>query len=189
MVTAHNPKSTEITPGPLATWLERAILGALFLFVIAAPNSIAAAQTAWLLGLLFWVLRFTVWPRPKLERTPLDYPMFAFFLLTGLSSFLSYAPIVSIGKLHAACLFTIVYLFAENVRSPRVLRSLVLVLIASCMVNVFYTFGQYAFGRGVKVYGVAANSPLSDSVLRHPLADAKLGVRAGLEPIPILSGD
>src|SRR5437660_8855332 len=161
-------------------YLERATLGTLFLFVIAAPNSIAAAQTAWLLGLLFWVLRFTVWPRPKLDRTPLDYPMFGFFLLTGLSSFLSYAPIVSIGKLHAACLFTIVYLFAENIRSPTVLRALVIVLIASCMVNVFYTFGQYAFGRGVKVYGVAANSPLSD---------AKRVSRAKIEPIPILSGD
>ena len=82
-----------------------------------------------MLGLLFWVLRFTVWPRPKVERTPLDYPMFGFFLLTGLSSFLSYTPIVSIGKLRAACLFTIVYLFAENVCSARVLRALVIVLI------------------------------------------------------------
>ena len=173
-------ESTRPNSGPLARWLERTVLGALFLFVVAAPHSIAATQAAWLLGLLFWILRLAVWPRPKLERTPLDYPMFGFFLLTSLSSFLSYTPTVSIGKLHAACLFTIVYLFAENVCSPRVLRSLVLVLIASCMVNVFYTFGQYAFGRGVKVYGVAANSPLSD---------AKRVSRAKIEPIPILSGD
>jgi O-antigen ligase len=183
------PKSARIDAGSPAVYLERAILGTLFLFVIAAPNSIAAGQTAWLLGMLFWVLRFTVWPRPQLQRTPLDYPLFAFFLLTGVSSFLSYEPMVSIGKLRAACLFTIAYLFAENVCSPRVLRALVIVLVASCMVNVFYTFGQYAFGRGVKVLGVAANSPLSDSVLRHPLSDAKLGVRPGPEPIPILSGD
>ena len=72
MRTAHKLKSKEIIPGPLATGLERAILGTLFLFVIAAPNSIAATQSAWFLGLLFWVLRFTVWPRSKLERTPLD---------------------------------------------------------------------------------------------------------------------
>ena len=173
-------KSTATNTNPLAVWLERATLGALFLFVVAAPNSIAATQTAWMLGLLFWVLRLVVWPRPKLERTPLDYPMFGFFLLTGLSSFLSYTPVVSIGKLRAACLFTIVYLFAENVRSRRVLRALVFVLLASCMVNVLYTFGEYAFGRGVKVYGVAANSPLSD---------AKRISRAKIEPIPILSGD
>jgi len=161
-------------------WLERATLGFLFLFVIAAPNSIAATQTAWMLGLLFWVLRFTVWPRPKVDRTPLDYPMFGFFVLTGLAAFLSYEPIVSIGKLRQASLFTIVYLFAENVRSRRILRALVIVLIASCMVNVIYTFGQYAFGSGVKVYGVSANSPLSD---------AKRVSRAKIETIPILSGD
>lgn len=147
---------------------------------MAAPNSIAATQIAWMLGLLFWVLRFTVWPRPRLERTPLDYPVFGFFLLTGLSSFLSYTPTISIGKLRAACLFTIVYLFAENVRSHRVLRLLVFVLLAACMVSVLYTFGEYAFGRGVKVYGVAANSPLSD---------ARRVSRARIEPIPILSGD
>ena len=67
-----------ITPGPLGVWLERAILAAMVLFVVAAPNSIAATQTAWMLGLLFWLLRFLVWPRPKLYRTPIDYPMFAF---------------------------------------------------------------------------------------------------------------
>ena len=161
-------------------WLERATLVALFLFVMAAPNSIAATQTAWMLGLLFWVLRFTVWPRPKVDRTPLDYPMFGFFVLTGLAAFLSYEPVVSIGKLRGASLFTIVYLFAENVRTRRVLRALVIVLVASCMVNVFYTFGQYAFGSGVKVYGVSPNSPLNT---------AKLVSRAKVETIPILSGD
>jgi len=76
----------EIKPGPLGIWLERAILAMMFLFVIAAPNSIAAGQTAWMLGLLFWVLRFLVFPRPRLYRTPIDYPMFAFFLLSGISS-------------------------------------------------------------------------------------------------------
>ena len=182
MTAAQNRKSgsREIAAGPLALWLERAILGALFLFVVAAPNSIAAAQTAWMLGLLFWGLRFAVWPRPKLDRTPLDYPMFGFFVLTGLSAFLSYEPVVSIGKLRAASLFTIVYLFAENVRTRRVLRALVIVLIASCTVNVLYTCGQYAFGRGVKVYGVSPNSPLSD---------ARLVSRTKVETIPILSGD
>jgi O-antigen ligase len=182
MTTVQNarPRSTEITPGPLGIWLERAILGAVFLFVIAAPNSIAATQAAWFLGLVFWVVRLLVWPKPTLYRTPLDYPMFGFFLLTGLSAFLSYEPGVSIGKLRGACLFTIVYLFAENVRSPKVLRALAIVLVASCMVSVLYTFGQYAFGRGVKVYGVSAGSPLSD---------AKLVSRERIQTIPILAGD
>ena len=182
MITAQNTRSRsrEITPGPLGLWLERALVGTLFLFVIAAPNSIAATQAAWFLGLVFWVLRFAVWPRPKLDRTPLDYPMFGFFLLSSLSSFLSYSPIISIGKLRAACLFTIVYLFAENVRSRRLLRALAIALIAACMVNVFYTFAEYAMGRGVKVYEVTANSPLNS---------AQLVSRERIQPIPILSGD
>ena len=166
--------------GPVALWLERAILGALFLFVVFAPNSIAFTQSAWFAGLLFWTLRFAVWPRPRLNRTPLDYVLFGFFLLTALSSFLSYEPIVSIGKLRQAALFTIVYLFAENLRSTSFLRILVSVLIAASTVNVLYTFGQYAFGRGVKVYGVSSHSPLTM---------AQLVTRRNSQAMPVLSGD
>src|SRR5438876_6681962 len=156
----------EITPGPLGLWLERGIIATLFLFVIAAPNSIAATQTAWLLGLLLWALRLFIWPRPKLHRTPLDYALLSFFILTGVSSFLSYEPMVSIGKLRAASLFTIIYLFAENVPSLRVARALAFALIAACMVNVFYTAGQRLRGRGVKVYGVSEESPLYKAGVR-----------------------
>ena len=171
--------SSEMTSGP-SRFLDGAIITALFIFVIAAPNSIAAAQSGWALGLLFWVLRLTIWPRPKLNRTPVDYVLFGFFILSGVAAFLSYEPMVSIGKLRQASLFTIVYLFAQNVRSPRVLRALTILLIASCMVSVLYTFGQYAFGRGVKVYGVEANSPLSA---------AKFVTRSHIDNAPILSGD
>ena len=178
----QNPtsKSREIAAGPLGLWLERAILGALFLFVIAAPTSIAGAQTAWLLGMLFWVLRLTVWPRPKVYRTPIDYAMLGFFILTGISSLLSYEPMVSIGKLRAASLFTIVYLVAQNIRSARVLRTLALLLIAACVVSAFYTFGLYALGRGVKVYEVRPDSPLSA---------ARLAAPPEIKAMPILAGD
>ena len=159
--------------------MERAILATIFLFVVAAPNSIAATQTAWLLGLLCWLLRFFVWPRPRLYRTPIDYPMFGFFLLTGLSAFLSYEPTVSIGKLRAASLFTIVYFVAENVVAPRILRLLVIILIAATMVNVLFVFGQLAVGRGITVYGVSQQSPLRD---------ARMISRTHNQPIPILDG-
>ncbi|MDQ2976949.1 MAG: hypothetical protein M3R69_16255, partial [Acidobacteriota bacterium] len=89
--------------------LDGAILAFLFLFAAAAPNSIAATQTAWLIGMLLWLVRFAFRPRPKLYRTPVDYLVFGFFILTGLSALLSYEPMVSIGKLRAASLFTIIY--------------------------------------------------------------------------------
>jgi len=173
-------QSKEPKPGPLGIWLERAILAFLFLFVIAAPNSIAATQTAWLMGMLFCVLRFLVWPRPKLYRTPIDYPIFAFFLLTGLSSILSYEPSVSFGKMRAASLFLIVYFVAENIFSLRILRLLVIVLIAATMVNVFFVFGQLAVGRGITVYGVSQQSPL---------LDARMVSRTHNQPVPIVDGD
>jgi O-antigen ligase len=179
-LTSTSRSSREIEPGPLGLWLERGILATLFLFAFAAPLSIAAAQFAWALGLLFWLMRFFVWPRPQLHRTSLDYAMFAFFILTGVSSFLSYEPMVSIGKLRAAMLFTIAYLFAENVRSMRLLRVLVVVLIAAASLTTLFVFGQYALGRGVKVYGVRADSPLKA---------AQFVKRPKNDPAPIMDGD
>src|SRR5258705_3142915 len=159
-------RSTVESKSQAAEVLDWAIVAFLFLFAAAAPISIAATQSAWLIGMVLWLARFAFRPRPKLYRTPIDYLILGFFILTGLSSFLSYEPMVSIGKLRAASLFTIVYLFAENVPSLRVIRLLALTLICACMVSVFYTAGERLLGRAVKVYGVAENSPLYKAGIR-----------------------
>ncbi|HET6670512.1 MAG TPA: O-antigen ligase family protein [Pyrinomonadaceae bacterium] len=164
----------------IALWLDRLVIGCLFLFAIAAPHSIAATQTAWLLGMMFWVVRFAFYPRPRLTRTPVDYALIGFFILTGLSSFFSYEPFVSIGKLRAASLFTIVYLFAQNVPSRRIVRLLVLVVIASFTVNVCFTIAERVWGRGIKVQGVTTTSPLAAAVFKN---------RRIITPTPVLSGD
>jgi O-antigen ligase len=140
--------------------LERATLACLFLLAAAAPHSIAGTQTAWLLAMLFWVARLAVRPRPALFRTPVDPWLLGFFVLTFLTALTSYNPDVSIGKLRAASLFTIVYVTAENVRDPKVMRALVLTLVASCAVGLVHTFGVYARGHGVKVRALASDSPL-----------------------------
>src|SRR5215213_10242337 len=141
-------------------WLERATLACLFLYAAAAPHSIAVTQTAWLLSMLFWVARAFVRPRPRLFRTPVDSWLLGFFVLTFLTALTSYNPEVSIGKLRAASLFTVVYVVAQNVREPRVMRALVLTLVASCALGLVHTFGVYARGRGVKLQALSAESPL-----------------------------
>ncbi|HSS22737.1 MAG TPA: O-antigen ligase family protein [Pyrinomonadaceae bacterium] len=146
--------------------LDAGIIAFLFIFAFAAPNSIAATQTAWLVGLVLWLVRLVIRPRPKVFRTPIDYLLLGFFLLTIVSSILSYEPMVSIGKLRAASLFTIIYLFAENVRSLRIARLLGIALLAACMVNVLFTVGERLVGRAVKVNGVAQNSPLYEAGIR-----------------------
>ena len=107
-----------------------------------------------------WAARLLVRPRPELFRTPVDAWLLGFFVLTFLTALTSYDPDVSIGKLRAASLFTVVYVAAETVRSKRVLRALALTLVASCAVGLVHTFGAYARGRGVKIRALAADSPL-----------------------------
>src|SRR5215217_3064605 len=122
-------------PMQISTRLEHAIIACLFLIAVFAPHSIAITQTAWLLGMAFWVARFAFYPRPKLFRSPVDYALVGFFVISGVSGIFSYNPIMSIGKMRAASLFTIGYLLAQNVRSLRLVRLLALTLIASCILN------------------------------------------------------
>ena len=164
----------------ISTALDRAIIGCLFLIALFAPHSIAATQAAWMLGMVLWGARLAVFPRPKLFRSPVDYVLLGFFVLSGISALFSYNPIMSIGKMRAASLFTIVYLVSQNVRSWREVRLLALTLIASCMINVFLTAGQLAIGKGVKVEGVTPSSPL---------AKALFHTRTVAKATPIVDGD
>jgi len=173
-------QTSQISNRGLSWWCERAIIGCIFLIAVFAPHSIAATQTFWLLGLLFWVLRLALRLRPKLFRTPVDYWLLGFFVLSGVSGVFSYSPIVSIGKMRGASLFTIVYLVAQNVRRLRLAHVLALALIGSCMINVLLTAGEFAFGRGVKVHGVSAESPLAKAIFH---------TRTVQQPTPIVDGD
>lgn len=164
----------------ISTWLDRAIIGCLFLIAVFAPHSIAITQAAWLLGLACWVARFACYPRPKLFRSPVDYALVGFFVLSGVSGIFSYNPVMSIGKMRAASLFTIVYLLSQNIRSLKLAKLLALTLIGSCMVNVLLTAGQLAIGKGVKVQGVAPSSPLAKAVFR---------TRSVTQPASIVNGD
>ena len=160
--------------------ISNGILVCIFGIALFAPHSVAVTQTAWLIGMALWVARFAFYPRPSLHRSPIDYAMLGFFILSGISATFSYNPIMSIGKMRAASLFTIVYLVSQNINTLRIVRLLALTLIGSCMVNVFLTAGQFAIGKGVKVYGVMPASPLAKAVFR---------TRSVTQPTPIVNGD
>jgi len=160
--------------------ISNAIIISVFSIAVFAPHSVALTQTAWLIGMALWVARFAFFPRPTLHRSPLDYALLGFFVLSGISAVFSYNPFMSIGKMRAASLFTIVYLVSQNVNSLRLVRLLAFTLIGSCMVNVLLTAGQFAIGKGVKVQGVMPDSPLSKAVFR---------TRTVTQPTPIRNGD
>lgn len=173
-------QTLQMSNRPILSWLEHAIAGCIFLIAVFAPHSIAATQIFWLVGLVLWVSRFVFYPRPKLFRSPVDYWLLGFFVLSGVSGVFSYTPIMSIGKMRAASLFTIFYLVAQNIRSLKLAHVLALTLIGSCMANVLFTAGQFALGRGVKVQGVSAESPLAKAVFH---------TRTVIQPTPIVNGD
>ncbi len=174
---ASELRSTPFSRHRFVSGLDRAIIAWLFVMAAAAPHSIAATQIAWMCGMLLWVVRLVL--RPRFHRTPIDYALAAFMLLTVISAFTSYAPDISTGKLRAASLFTIIYLVAENVQTRRVLRLLALVLIASCMVNVVYTIVERAVGSGIKVTGVSATSPLASAVFHGANGQPVTGIQSG----------
>ena len=98
----------------IALWLERLAFGSLILMALSAPHSIAATQVSWLLGMIFWVSRYFVMPRPKFVRTSLFAPFVAFFGWTVLSSIFSYAP--DIFDRQASKCFTLSYfLFSRSI--------------------------------------------------------------------------
>ena len=82
--------------------------------------------------------------------------------------------------MRAAGLFTIVYLISQNIRTLAMVRLLAIALIASCLVNVLWTAGQLAMGRGVKVQGVSTESALSKAIFQ---------TRTVKQPTPIVAGD
>ena len=159
--------------------IENGVIGCLFLIAMFAPHSIAVTQTAWLVGMALWLLRFAIYPRPQLFRSPVDFVLIGFFVLSGISGVFSYNPIMSIGKMRAASLFTIVYLVSQNAPSLRTVRWLAFVLIGSCMVDVLWTAGGLALGRGVKVQGVSAESPLAKAVFHTRMVKNATPIRDG----------
>ncbi len=145
--------------------LERAAFACLILLAISVPHSIAATQTAWLLGMLLTVARLAISPRPKLKLGPVDVALWAFFLWTVISALMSYDQPTSLDKLRGAAVFLLVYFVRLNVRSVRAAVLVVGFLIVSCMVNVLWVPIERAIGRGVEIHGVRPESPLAKARL------------------------
>jgi len=149
------------TDGAAARILDRIAFGSLILLAIGAPHSIAVTQGAWLLGMTAFVIRLFFKPRPDLRFSAVGIGLLALFGWTAVSSIFSYEPAISINKLRATSVL-LIFLYALNViRNRRAVHLIAFTLIGSCMVAVAWTPIQKLIGRGVQVYQVSANSPLT----------------------------
>lgn len=159
-------------PSATLRFLDRGLAAALFLLALSAPISIAATQTAWALAILFWIIRAVV-VRPSFQKQGLDLALLAFVGLSIVSSAFSYEREVSLRKLVAVSLVTIVYLVSSNVRNTKMLWRMVGVLLLAGVVTVAYSLTTLAVGKNLKVTRLAADSPLrtagveeNDTILR-----------------------
>ena len=153
------------TSNRAVAWLERTAFVFLILMAIFAPHSIAATQTAWLIGMAAWIVRLFFRPRVQFRFTWLDAALWGFFAWSVLTSLTSYAPDISINKLRGAAIFLIFYFVYYNVRSRGAAHLVAFALIASCMINVLWMPVQRLIGRGVEIHGVAEAGPLRKALL------------------------
>ncbi|HVE59961.1 MAG TPA: O-antigen ligase family protein [Pyrinomonadaceae bacterium] len=142
-----------LTTGSKAVlWLERTAFIFLTVMILFAPHSIAVTQSAWLIGMLAWVIRLFFKPRVKFKLTAIDYALWSFFAWSVVSSIFSYAPDISLDKLRGVSLFLIFYFVYNNLRTIRAAKFLAFALIFSAMFAVLWTPVERVIGRGVEIY-------------------------------------
>lgn len=151
-----------------ARFLDRVAFFFLALMILSAPHSIAATQTAWLIGMLAWIARLIVRPRPKLRVGYVGIGLLVLFVWSVISAAFSYEPAISLDKLRAVAVLLIFFFVFNLLRNAKAVYFLAFLLIGSCMVNVTWTPIQKFMGQGVEVH----------SVLPHGLL-GKLGVVDG----------
>lgn len=146
--------------GRLERLFERATVAMLALFVVAAPHSIAATQTAFVLGCVLWAGRMIAGRRLVVARTSIDLPLALFVGWTIVSVATSLDPAWSLGRLRGVALCLVLYLFASNIPSRRVAWMLSLALGLSVIGNLWLTYWQRVEGRGLEIVSMQPRSPL-----------------------------
>ncbi|MCS6803567.1 MAG: O-antigen ligase family protein [Acidobacteriota bacterium] len=138
----------------------------LALFCVFAPHSIALSQMAFFTSLALWILHLIWRRRAPVPWSVLDRPILAFVGFTLLSAIFSYEPAVSVRKLASVSLVLLFFLVTRQVRAARSARTLVVLMVASCLVNVGYVFWQKFAGHGLKIVQMSVDSPLGAAGLR-----------------------
>ena len=152
-------KDAAVEPGSsshrVQTIAQSAIIFSLLIYAIFAPHSIAITQAAYVIGMVAWGVEIIATRNYRKPRTPIDIAVFGFFTCSVISSFLSYELLTSVKGLRSPAFFLAFYFVFNNVKSLRMARVLALLLVSSCMVNVLYSAGQIAVGRGLRIDAIS----------------------------------
>ena len=107
-----------------------------------------------------WGIQLLVRRPIKGPNTPIDIALFGFFACCTVSAFFSYYPMGSLDGLRSQAFFLAFYFVSGRIRSLRAARLLALAIVASCIINVAYSAGRLAVGRGIRIDSFNDDSPL-----------------------------
>lgn len=131
-------------------WVNRALLLALLLFAFTVPLDTKAAVLAFRLAIVLWLLRL-VMDRRRRPMLPLAAPLFAFLASCAVASALSFAPLLSWGRMRSITVLLLAILLPEFITELRQLKWIVTALLLGCAIAVGWTGWTYAAGIGVKL--------------------------------------
>lgn len=135
-------------------WVNGGVLLALLFFAFTVPLDTKATVLAFRLAVVLWLVRLVMDRRPR-PMSPLAVPLFAFLASSGVASALSFAPILSWGRMRSITVLLLAILLPEFLTELRQLKWLVIVLLAGCAIAVGWTGWTYATGVGVKMGNTA----------------------------------
>jgi hypothetical protein len=144
----------------LSHWVKHSIFFLLLIFTACLPHSIKGAQHAWRLGFLLWLAQLLLERRRPVPQ-PLTAPLLAYLTLSGVSTALTYDPILSWDRMKIVCLVLVGVLFAQNLKRLSQIRILVFVLLLSALGAAAFTGWQYTYGIGVHISRLDPGTPLA----------------------------
>lgn len=142
-----------------ATLINYGLLASVSLIALAAPISIAATQTAWVLALLFWVASL-FYRRPTLSIDLLRGPILFFVGWTLLSSALSFEPEISIRKMVSVVLVSIVFLVTATATTEKRRQTIIALLLVAATASALFAIAVFIVGKHLKINTLDENSPL-----------------------------
>jgi hypothetical protein len=158
--------SEENAPAGLAQLLGRATVVFLFLFALAQPLSIAAAEIAFSAAAICWLTRVALLGRGLLQSSPLDGFILAYWSLCGLSAVFAPLPASSWEGMRKIALIFLVLVVAHNVPDPKRSRQLLALLFLGGLISVAYAGWQLAAGVGLRVVTCDPEGPIYRAGIR-----------------------
>lgn len=148
---------------PRLRWGRRldAVISFLFLlFPLALPFSVKGTAHVYKAAFLVWIVKLLVERRRPFPQE-LAAPMLAYVALSGISTILSPAPILSWDRMKIVGIILLAVLFAQNVKTIRQMKWIVGLLLFAAAMSAAVTGWQYLGGYGVEIANVPDGSLLA----------------------------